>query len=319
MNENLSIPDTYWSLPLDEVFSDLKCSPDGLSNYEAQKRFDDIGPNTLVEKRQDSLPNLLLNQFKSPIILILLFATIISGVLKDWTDAVIILLIVLSSATLSLIQEYNANSAANSLKYVFMATSANFGNMFSVAIASLFLPFLIMLPKQILLINFLTDLPEMTIAGDNVDRLYVDRPHRWDVGFIRRFMLTFGPLNSVFDLLSFGILLLIFRAGQMEFHTGRFVESVLSATLVVFAVRTRLPFTHSQPSRAMLAVTGMVALVTILLPYAPLAGVMGFQALPIKTLIAMFLIWWSISWLPSSPNAGSSSVLCLDQSISRGA
>jgi Mg2+-importing ATPase len=179
---------------------------------------------------------------------------------------------------------------ANSLKYVFMATSANFGNMFSVAIASLFLPFLPMLPKQILLINFLTDLPEMTIASDNVDQVYVDRPHRWDVGFIRRFMLTFGPLSSVFDLLTFGVLLLVFRAGQVEFHTGWFVESVLSATLVVFAVRTRLPFTRSQPSRAMLAVTGMVALVTIMLPYSPLAGILGFKALPLRTLMTMSTI-----------------------------
>jgi Mg2+-importing ATPase len=169
---------------------------------------------------------------------------------------------------------------ANTLKYVFMATSANFGNMFSVAGASLFLPFLPMLPKQILLINFLTDLPEMTIAGDNVDRIFVDRPHRWDIGFIRRFMLVFGPLSSVFDFVTFGALFLLFRAGQAQFHTSWFVESVLSASVAVFAVRTRLPFLRSRPSRAMLAVTAGVALFTLLLPYSPLAGPLGFKALP---------------------------------------
>jgi P-type Mg2+ transporter len=179
---------------------------------------------------------------------------------------------------------------ANSLKYVFMATSANFGNMFSVAGASLFLPFLPMLPKQILLINFLTDLPEMTIAGDNVDPLYINRPHRWDVNFIRRFMLVFGPLSSIFDFFTFGLLLWVFKAGQEVFHTGWFVESVLSACLVVFALRTRLPLFRSQPSRAMLAVTVIVGLTALALPYSPLAGLMGFEPLPLGYLVAITAI-----------------------------
>ncbi|MDZ4159854.1 MAG: magnesium-translocating P-type ATPase, partial [Anaerolineaceae bacterium] len=135
---------------------------------------------------------------------------------------------------------------ANTLKYVFMAVSANFGNMFSMAGASLFLPFLPMLPKQILLINLLTDLPEMTIANDNVDSGLIERPQRWNLGFIRRFMFVFGPLSSVFDFATFGMLLWLFRAEQSLFHSGWFVESVLSASLVVFAVRTRLPFNRSR-------------------------------------------------------------------------
>jgi Mg2+-importing ATPase len=179
---------------------------------------------------------------------------------------------------------------ANTLKYVFMATSANFGNMFSVAGASFFLPFLPMLPKQILLINFLTDLPEMTIASDNVDTVFVQQPHRWDIAFIRRFMFIFGPLSSVFDYLTFGLLLWLLHAGPELFRTGWFVESVLSAALVVFALRTRLPFTRSQPSRTMLAVTGMVALVTLLIPFSPVAGLLGFQALPPLYLLAIAAI-----------------------------
>jgi Mg2+-importing ATPase len=177
---------------------------------------------------------------------------------------------------------------ANTLKYVFMATSANFGNMFSVAGASLFLTFLPMLPKQILLINFLTDLPEMTIAGDNVDDVFVQQPHRWNIGFIRRFMLVFGPLSSVFDLLTFGALLLLAKADQATFHTGWFIESVLSASVVVFALRTRLPFLRSHPSRAMMLVTLMVGLVALLLPYSPLAGILGFKPIALSLLGLIF-------------------------------
>jgi P-type Mg2+ transporter len=179
---------------------------------------------------------------------------------------------------------------ANSLKYVFMATSANFGNMFSMAGASLFLPYLPMLPKQILLINFLTDLPEMTIAGDNVDEVFVERPHRWDLNFIQRFMIVFGPLSSIFDFITFGVLLLIMHADQASFHTGWFVESVLSAGLVVFALRTQLPVFRSRPSRPMLFVTAMVMLVTLALPYSPLAGLLGFTPLQPAYLLAIVMI-----------------------------
>jgi Mg2+-importing ATPase len=177
---------------------------------------------------------------------------------------------------------------ANTLKYVFMATSANFGNMFSMAGASLFLPFLPMLPKQILLINFLTDLPEMTIANDRVDDVFVERPHRMDISFIRRFMLIFGPLSSLFDYATFAVLLWLMKADQQSFQTGWFIESILSAGVVVFAVRTRLPFRCSRPSRAMLAVTGFVMLITLWLPYSPLAGLMGFVPLPLTYLLVIF-------------------------------
>jgi Mg2+-importing ATPase len=179
---------------------------------------------------------------------------------------------------------------ANTLKYVFMATSANFGNMFSMAGASLFLSFLPMLPKQILFINFLTDLPEMTIASDNVDPVFVQQPHRWNIAFIRRFMAVFGPLSSVFDYLTFAVLMWLFNANAETFRTGWFVESVLSATLVVFAVRTRLPFRHSRPSRAMLSMTALVALIVLVVPYTPLASVLGFKALSLPLLGAMTAI-----------------------------
>ena len=179
---------------------------------------------------------------------------------------------------------------ANTLKYVYMATGANFGNMFSVAGASLLLPFLPMLPKQILLINFLTDLPEMTIARDNVDSIFVQAPHRWDISFISRFMIVFGVLSSVFDYLTFAVLLWVLHADPELFRTGWFVESMLSATLVVFSLRTWLPFTRSRPSRALLIVTGVVWLVTLAIPYSPVAGPLGFKALPPLYLLAVVVI-----------------------------
>jgi Mg2+-importing ATPase len=177
---------------------------------------------------------------------------------------------------------------ANTLKYVFMATSANFGNMFSVAGASLFLPYLPMLPKQILLINFLTDLPEITIASDHVDDVFVERPHRWNINFIRRFMLVFGPLSSLFDFATFAVLLWLLKAGEAVFHTGWFIESVLSAGVVVFALRTRLPFLRSKPSQAMLGMTLLVIAITLALPYTPLANLLGFTPLPLTYLLVIF-------------------------------
>lgn len=186
---------------------------------------------------------------------------------------------------------------ANTLKYVFMATSANFGNMFSVAGASLFLPFLPMLPKQILLINLLTDLPEMTISSDNVDPDQLQQPRRWDIKFIQRFMVVFGLLSSVFDYATFGVLFWMGRqmaensqAFQFLFHTGWYVESVISASLVVYVYRTRLNLLKSHPSRTMLMATALVILLTVVLPYTPLAGLFEFSALPPVFLLAVLVI-----------------------------
>jgi Mg2+-importing ATPase len=169
---------------------------------------------------------------------------------------------------------------ANTLKYVFMATSANFGNMFSMAGASLLLPFLPLLPKQILLTNLLTDLPELTIASDRVDADWIERPRRWDIGFIRRFMLTFGLISSVFDYLTFGLLLGLLRAGPAEFRTGWFVESVVSATLIVLVVRTRGSFLRSRPGRALWGTTLLVAVAAAAIPSTPLGPAFGFVRLP---------------------------------------
>jgi Mg2+-importing ATPase len=176
---------------------------------------------------------------------------------------------------------------ANTLKYVFMATSANFGNMFSMAGASLFLPFLPLLPKQVLLLNLMTDFPEMTIATDSVDREMVRKPRRWDVRFIRRFMVWFGLLSSLFDFLTFGVLLLVLKASETQFRTGWFIESVVSACLVVLVVRTRRAFFQSLPGRYLLGTTAAVLTIAVAVPYTPLAGLLGFEPLPLGWLLAM--------------------------------
>jgi Mg2+-importing ATPase len=128
----------------------------------------------------------------------------------------------------------------------------------------------------------------MTIASDRVDDVMVERPHRMDIKFIRRFMLIFGPLSSLFDFATFGVLLWLMKANEQAFQTGWFIESILSAGVVVFAVRTRLPFTRSRPSRVMLTITGIVMSVTLWLPYSPLAGLLGFVPLPLPYLLVIF-------------------------------
>ena len=179
---------------------------------------------------------------------------------------------------------------ANTLKYVFMATSANFGNMFSMAGASLFLPFLPLLPTQVLLTNLMTDFPEMTIATDSVDAEMVDHPRRWDIVAIRKFMLTFGLLSSVFDFLTFGSLILVLHATQEQFRTGWFLESVISASLIVLVIRSRRPFFKSRPATYLLIATLMTVSVTMVLPYTPLGEIFGFGRLPLSFLLLIAII-----------------------------
>jgi len=179
---------------------------------------------------------------------------------------------------------------ANTLKYVFMATSANFGNMFSMAGISLFIPFLPLLPKQILLTNLLTDFPEMTIATDNVDDEMVDHPRRWDIKAIRKFMITFGLVSSVFDYLTFGLLLLVLHANESQFRTGWFMESVISASMIVLVIRSRKPFFKSKPGKYLLIATLSIAVITIILPFTPLGTVFGFSPLSFTTYLLLLLI-----------------------------
>ena len=192
--------------------------------------------------------------------------------------------IVLLEKDLTVLQagiEEGRHTFSNTIKYVYMATSANFGNMFSMAGASLFLPFLPLLPKQVLLMNLLTDFPEMAIASDRVDAETVRRPLKWDLPLIRRFMIVFGLISSIFDFLTFGVLFFWLHAQPEMFRTGWFIESVVSATLVVLAIRTHRFVFKSAPGRllafAVFAVIGGV----FLLPYFSIGKLFEFVPLPL--------------------------------------
>jgi len=177
-------------------------------------------------------------------------------------------------------------SFANIMKYIIMGTSSNFGNMFSMAAASLFLPFLPMLPSQILLNNFLYDVSQVSIPTDNVDLAMMQRPKRWQIGFIRQFMTIIGPISSIYDFLTFGVLLWVFHASTNEslFHTGWFVESLATQTLVVFVIRTATNPLKSRPSRPLLISVLAIVVVATVLPYTPLGSLLRFTPLPLSLL-----------------------------------
>jgi magnesium-transporting ATPase (P-type) len=204
----------YWAQTPEQLFKELQTSSQGLSQTNAEQRFEKYGPNMLKARQELSPLRLFINQFKSPIVLILSFATLLSAFLQDWADAIIIMLIIIGSALLSFVQEYNAHNAADKLR------------------------------------------AQLTIKSQ---------------------VMRDGKKREI-------------PTGQASFHTGWFIESVLSASLVVFAIRTRLPFLRSHPSRAMILVTVMVGLVAMVVPYSPLAGIMGFKPLGLTTLGLIFAI-----------------------------
>ncbi|MBS0383410.1 MAG: magnesium-translocating P-type ATPase [Proteobacteria bacterium] len=189
---------------------------------------------------------------------------------------------------------------ANVTKYLLMGTSSNFGNMLSMAVASLVLPFLPMLPTQILLNNFLYDMAQITIPGDNVDASQLAAPRRWSIDLIRRFMLGVGPISSLYDFLTFYVLLAWLHAAPAEFHTGWFVESLATQTLVLFVIRTAGNPLRSRPSNALIASVVLAVVVGVVIPMTPLAADLGFVRLPpvfylflaIATATYLLLVEW---------------------------
>jgi Mg2+-importing ATPase len=176
---------------------------------------------------------------------------------------------------------------ANTMKYVFTTTSANFGNMLSMAVAAAVLPFLPLLAGQILLINFLSDIPSTTIATDEVDPELLERPRGWDIGFVRAFMVVFGGISSAFDLATFAILGIGFAAVATLFRSGWFIESVSTELAVLFVLRTRRAFFLSSPSRILVVSSVAVAVLTVAIPYSPFAGMLGLAGLDVRILVAL--------------------------------
>jgi len=177
----------------------------------------------------------------------------------------------------------------NVMKYLLMETSSNFGNMLSMAAATAFLPFLPMLPTQVLLNGLLYNVTQLAIPTDRVDPGYLHKPRRWDIGLIRRFMLVLGPVSSLFDFLTFWVLLALFQADEALFHTGWFVESLATQTLVLFVIRTAGNPLHSRPSRPLVWTVVVVVAAALVLPYTPLAGPLGFVPLPFSYVVLVAL------------------------------
>lgn len=169
----------------------------------------------------------------------------------------------------------------NTMKYVLMGTAGDFGNLFSAALGTMVLPFLPLTPGQVLLQDLMYDSSQLSIPTDNVDQEQVARPSHWKIGFIRKYMLVFGLASSIFDFLTFGLMLYVFHAQEAEFHTGWFVESLATATLIGFSIRTRrMPFFRSRPSLGMIASISFIVLLGSYLPYSPLSDYLGFTPLP---------------------------------------
>jgi len=179
---------------------------------------------------------------------------------------------------------------ANTMKYIMMGTSSNFGNMFSMSFASLMVPFLPMLPVQILLNNLLYDFSQVSIPTDSVDDDYIKRPRRWDIKFIRHFMLIFGPVSSIFDLLTFGLLLYVFKSNEGQFQTGWFVESLATQVLVIHIIRSRYGILKSHASKWLILTTIGCAIIGLIIPYTPLGEFFGFVPLPLYYLAAIAVL-----------------------------
>jgi Mg2+-importing ATPase len=179
----------------------------------------------------------------------------------------------------------------NSMKYILMGVSSNFGNMFSVIGAVMFLPYLPMLPIQILLNNLLYDISQMTIPNDTVDPEYIQKPKRWDMKFIKKFMITFGLTSSLFDFMTFALLYGIWSASMSVFQTGWFIESLATQTLIILIIRTRaIPFVQSWPAKSLLISTLAVVTIGWIIPITPLSAWLKFTPLPIGLLLSIMII-----------------------------
>lgn len=179
---------------------------------------------------------------------------------------------------------------ANTLKYVRFASSSNFGNVLSMVIASAVLPFLPMLPGQILLLNFLADLPSMLLSRDRVDPERLERPGRWNLRSVRRFMIVFGALSTVFDLVTFALLITVFHASEALFQSGWFIESALTQMIVLVTLRTRRSFFRSRPDALFGGAVLAIALLTLAIPFLPFAGALGFTAPPLAMVLLLFTL-----------------------------
>jgi len=308
----------FWNEPAASVLEKVGSSEAGLSAAETGARLKRFGPNEPTPPRRFEALRELGGFLLNPLVLILLVASAVSAAFGQVVSSLIIVCMVLLSVGLNdapalrsadvgisvdtavdvardaadiiLLEKRldvlhdgvveGRRSFGNIMKYVLMGTSSNFGNMLSMAAASLFLPFLPMLPLQILLNNFLYDLSQVPIPSDRVDATYTLKPKRWNVGFIRRYMLVIGPLSSVYDFLTFAVMLGVFHADERLFRTGWFVESLATQTLVIFVIRTAGRPWQSRPGAGLALGVCVCAAAGAIIPFTPLAPWLGFTPLP---------------------------------------
>jgi Mg2+-importing ATPase len=181
-------------------------------------------------------------------------------------------------------------SFANSMKYILITTGATFGNMFSLAGASLLLPFLPMLPKQILLTNLITDFPFLAVASDNIDRDQMERPRKWNLKMIRSFMIVFGIHSSVFDFLTFYVIYFYFKLDEAAFQTSWFLESAMTEILILFIIRTRNSFLKSKPGTMLMIIGAVSVAITIIITIPPIGPLLGFSIAHYRQVVAIAII-----------------------------
>lgn len=300
----------FWTIPAKKLVEQLGSVTEGLTAAEARRRLRIYGPNRLRRAKRTDALTLLLAQFKSPLIIILLGAVILSFFLREPVAASIIIAIVLLSSVLGFWQEKRAADAVKGLLAIVRIDARvlrdgverdvpaeevvpgdicvlNAGDIIPGDAAILESKDLFV---QILLNNFLTDFPAMAISTDSVDQELVQRPRRWDIGFIRNFMIVFGIVSSVFDFLTFAVLVFVLKATDDVFRRGWFVESVMTEVLIILVMRIWKPFYRSLPSRPLLLAMILVLVITLALPYSPLSGMLGLTPLPVSSIALLGLI-----------------------------
>lgn len=265
----------------DEVYQMLDTSTEGITPEEAHQHLSAYGLNEADNDKAPLWYMQLLKSFANPFMFILLAIIVISFLIHVWNTQS-------DEKDLSVLREgvvYGRYTFGNIMKYIKMATSGNFGNVFSIIGASALLPFLPMLPIQLLVQNLLYDFSQISLPWDTVDEEYLESPPKWESKGIRRFMVYFGPISSVFDYILFAVMFFVFKANAPEhqhlFQTGWFVVGLLSQTLIIHIVRTKkIPFIQSWASTPVVASTSLVMLIGVMIPFTPLAGMLSLTPLP---------------------------------------
>jgi magnesium-transporting ATPase (P-type) len=280
---------TFWQQNLTALLGYYKATSDGLTSGEAAERLTRYGPNLFHPQRRNAFLFQFLSKFSNPLVIILLVASAISALTGDVASFIIISLIVLMSVTLDFIQEYRAGKEAEKLRQsvTVHVQALRDGKSQEIPLPSL-------VPGDVVLLTAGDLVPgdgrileakdffvNQALLMDNVDEEYVMRPRQWDINFVRKFMLIIGPISSIFDFLTFFVMIKVFQAGEALFHTGWFIESLATQVLVIFVIRTHKNPLKSRPNPWLAICSLLVVALAVLLPFTPLGRIFGFVAPPL--------------------------------------